>query len=323
MTSSVLVLGAGGFIGRRIVAALAASGVRVLAGVRQAGAGFPAGVESVTVDATAADSIAAAASSADAIVNSVAGDGATIVANAAALFTAAAGRRVVHLSTMSVYGQMHGVVDEAIDFEVLSRGDLDDYGRAKLAAEGRANASSAAVTLLRPGIVYGPGSREWSQLIGDLLLARRLGDLGAAGAGGCNLVHVDDVAAAVVASLATPASIGRVYNLGHPAPVPTWNDYFRAYAEALGAGPVAAITPGRLALELKAFGPLRKIGEIALGVGKVGPPIRPWLTRLCAQPISLSVRRAEQELGMRWTPLATGLAQTAAWHAGRRGGAAS
>lgn len=318
LNQTVLVLGAGGFIGQRIVAALAASGAQVRAGVRQPGAAFQAGVESVLVDATSATSIDAAAIGADAIVNSVAGDATTIIDNAKAVFAATRACRVVHLSTMSVYGQMSGEVDETIAHDVLLRGDLDDYGRAKLGAEGIANAATCAATMLRPGIVYGPGSREWSQLIGDLLLARRLGDLGAAGDGGCNLVHVDDVAAAVVAALARPGSAGRVYNLGSPAPVPTWNAYFAAYAEALGAAPVAAISSSRLALELKAWGPLRKIGEMTLGAGKVGPPIRPWLTRLCRQPIRLSVNRAEQDLGMQWTPLAVGLSQTAAWHAARR-----
>lgn len=323
MTHSVLVLGAGGFIGRRIVAALAATGHTVRAGVRDGRGTFPAGVVPIAVDATRQAAIEAAADGVEVIVNAVAGGGTTIAENATALFAAAAGRRVVHLSTMSVYGRMTGDVDESIPFDVLLQGDLDDYGRAKLVAEGCARASTAAWTLLRPGIVYGPGSREWSALIGDLLQARRLGDLGAAGSGGCNLVHVDDVAAAVVAALATPASVGGVYNLGSPAPVPSWNDYFRAYAEALGAGPVATISPTRLAFELKALGPLRKIGELTLGVGKVGAPIRPWLTQLCAQPIRLSVTRAERELGLRWMPLAQGLAVTAAWHAARqRGGPA-
>lgn len=315
---TVLVLGAGGFIGQRIVAHLAASGARVLAGVRRPGAVFPAGVEPVNVDAASSVSIDSAAASADCIVNSVAGDSTAIIANATALFAVAAGRHTVHLSTMSVYGQMTGDVDESVPFDALMRGDLDDYGRAKLTAESHANSSAARVTILRPGIVYGPGSREWSQLIGDLLRARRLGNLGAAGSGACNLVYVDDVAAAVVAAISNPAAVGRVYNLGSPPPIPSWNDYLGAYAEALGAGSVASISPTRLALELKVFGPLRKIGEIALGAGKIGPPIRPWLTRLCRQSIRLSVARAEQELGLRWTPLATGLAETAAWHAAGR-----
>ena len=318
MSQTVLVLGAGGYIGKRIVAALAANGFRVLAGVRRPVGDFPKGVEMVTVDAVSSASIAMAAADASVIVNSIAGDAATLVDNAKALFAAAGSRRVVHLSTMSVYGQSAGEIDESIPHELLARGQLDDYGRAKLAAEAIAVASGTSLTCLRPGIVYGPGSREWSQLIGDLLLARRLGDLGAAGRGGCNLVYVDDVASAVVAAVSNPAAAGRIYNLGSPAPVPSWNDYFRAYAQALGIEPVATISPARLALELNVLGPLHKIAELALGTGRIGPPIRPWLTRLCAQPIRLSVARAEQELGLRWTPLAAGLAATADWHAQQR-----
>ena len=55
--------------------------------------------------------------------------------------------------------------------------------------------------ILRPTCVFGPGSTQWTTRIARLLKARRIGDLGSAGDGGCNLAFIDDVVAAVLAAL--------------------------------------------------------------------------------------------------------------------------
>lgn len=306
----IVVLGAGGFIGRRIVAALAASDwAEPVAAVRVP---RPFGdIEQRLVDATSAASLQAVLADADGIVNSIAGDGATLRANAAALFgllpTLSREPRVVHLSTMSVYGSASGPVDE--DQPLL--GDLGDYSAAKVEAERRIPAA-AGVVVLRPGIVYGPDSPLWSGLIGRLLLARRLGPIGTAGEGVCNLVHVDDVAVATVLALRTEALRGRACNLAVPE-APTWNGYFEAYGRALGIDPVPALSPGRLALELKVLGPLLKLAGLVVGEHRLPPPIRPWLIDQCRHEIRLDSRRAAEALGLVQRPLAAGYAETAAW----------
>ena len=277
----VLVLGASGFIGQRIVAALAASDWAMpIAGVRRLQAGLSASTAEqvqVQVDATSESSLLAALTGADAVVNCIAGDAATIIANAAALAAAlsviAKPLRCVHLSSMAVYGSATGRIDESAPLP----GDLDDYGAAKAEAE-RLLAPVADRVILRPGIVYGPASLQWSGLLGDLLLARRIGNLGAAGHGCCNLVHVDDVAEAVLMALRVPGVVGRAYNLGVDD-APTWNGYFEQYGQALGVTSVPTISPLRLTLELKLIGPLLKVAELLLGAGRLPPPIRPWLTR--------------------------------------------
>jgi nucleoside-diphosphate-sugar epimerase len=251
------------------------------------------------------------------VVNSIAGDGATIVDNARILFAVAGEQarppRVIHLSTMSVYGSATGLVDE----RAPRRGDLGEYSSAKVEAERQA-ATHPNTVVLRPGIVYGPESPLWSELIGRLLLQRRLGDLGAAGDGICNLVHVDDVAAAVVAALRLAGIEGRAFNLSLPQ-APTWNMYFARYAQALGAVPVRRIGSMRLGAELKLAGPLLKIGEalrIADGL-RLPPPIRPWLIDQCRHAIQLDVQKAQDVLGMHWRTLDDGLRETAAWLQGR------
>jgi nucleoside-diphosphate-sugar epimerase len=315
MKQRIVVLGAGGFVGRRVIAALAASDwAQPVATIHRSPAALPAGVERIGVDATVEAGLERALAGATGVVNCVTGTYETIVAGANALFAIAARStaklRVVHMSSMAVYGSATGTLDE----NAALRGDLGPYSAAKVEAEKRA-ADAGNVVCLRPGIVYGPTSPQWCELIGRLLLARRLGDLGIAGDGICNLVHVDDVARAALLALRTPGIEGQAFNLGLPFAL-TWNDYFLRYAKALGAVPVRRIGPTRLMLELKVLGPTLKIAEIVtrtIGLPAPPAPIRPWLQQLCRHPIYLRVTKAEEKLGMRWLPLDEGLREVAAW----------
>src|SRR3954470_21895447 len=104
MKQRILVLGAGGFIGRRILHALSrTSWAEPIAGSRN-GAEV-AGVTTLKLDATDARSLAAALPSCDAIVNCVAGSAETIVANAITLRQSldqdARSPRLVHLSSLA------------------------------------------------------------------------------------------------------------------------------------------------------------------------------------------------------------------------------
>jgi nucleoside-diphosphate-sugar epimerase len=306
MTAPILVLGARGFVGRRIVATLAAAREPVIGVVRR-GAGEP---HTVQADATDAAALARVLAGARGVVNCIVGDARTIVANAQALAAAAPrGVPVVHFSSMAVYGSATGIVDETAE----PRGDTGWYGAAKAQAE-RALAGTAA-TILRPGIIYGPGSGQWSARIARLLQSRRLGDLGAAGDGACNLVHVDDVVAAALAALRVPGARGQAVNLGHPEP-PTWNDYFLAYARALGAVPLARIPRWRLKLESLLGLPLKALELVAhrlrVPAAWLPPAITPSLLHTFGWDLRLEVTKAERLLGLRWRPLAQGLAQAAA-----------
>jgi nucleoside-diphosphate-sugar epimerase len=314
MKQVVLVLGADGFIGRHVVAALAASDwAEPVAAGRRAVPVQPGPIRRVRFDATDATALRAALSGAHAVVNCVAGSPDAIRRGAAALFDATlpGAPLVVHFSSMAVYGAARGAVDETAPL----RADLGPYAQAKIDAE-RCAAGYPRRVVLRPGIVYGPGSTLWSELVGRLLLARRLGDLGDAGEGLCNLVYVGDVAAAVIAALRRPAAMGEVLNLAAPAP-PTWNGYFAQYAAALGAAPLRTIGPLRLQYELRIAGPAAKLAEVlARAAGSSAPPapaIRPWLLEQCRLPIEMRSERAQRLLGLEWTPLAQGLRATAHW----------
>jgi nucleoside-diphosphate-sugar epimerase len=320
MTQRILVLGANGFIGRKLVAALhAADWAAPIAGVRAAPATPQEGVEHRIVDATDEAAVSGALLGADAVVNCVAGKTAAISQSARTLFTAASrlpeAPLVVHLSTMSVYGNAAGSIEESAALSA----ELGPYAEAKIEAEGAA-AGYPRCVILRPGCVYGPDSPQWSVRIADFLMARRLGDLGANGDGFCNLVHVDDVVGAILQSLRVERG-SAIFNLSTPDP-PTWNDYLIRFGRALRAVPIKRISQRRLKIETKLLAPPLKILELGLKAAKLGkihlpPPLPSSLASLMRQEIKLDVRRAEQVLGMHWKALDSGLEETAHWYLAR------
>ncbi|MEK7947561.1 NAD-dependent epimerase/dehydratase family protein [Pigmentiphaga sp. YJ18] len=317
MKTRVLILGATGYVGRRLAAALHASdwAEPVAATRRKPVAGGD--IETVFCEATDTSSLTQAAAGVDALVNCVAGSAEAMVATARAMAEVQASRsrplRIVHFSSMAVYGDAVGRVDEDHPFASLP---AQSYGGAKIQAEALL-ADVPQVGILRPGCIYGAGSPQWTERIVRLLRARRLGDLGPAGDGCSNLVHVDDVVAAAAAVLQRGAD--GAFNLAM-AGAPNWNVYFMRLARAMGAVPVRRVTARRLKLEGKVLAPPLKILEIAggkAGLRGLPPVISPALLRLWQQDIRLDVRRAEQVLGMQWTTLETGLAESLASRPGQ------
>jgi nucleoside-diphosphate-sugar epimerase len=316
-TMRVLVLGGSGYIGARLCERLAASGwaTPVCASSRQSAAG------SVRVDTTDMSSLVHALRDVDAAVNCVAGSRRAIADGAKALVLACIETgcpRIVHLSSMSVYGLREGVVRD----DAATDPSLGWYARAKCEAEHCMSAFARAggtAVVLRPGCVWGPGSQLWVGRIARLLDAHRLGDLGAAGDGWSNLVHVDNVCDAIEAALQLPEAPGRVraYNLAAPDS-PRWNEYFVDLALAIGATPVRRISQWQLRMDAWLGGPPLKIAQAAFAKlgrrdSRVPDPLPPNLVGLWERHLRLESPGAERDLSVRWTPYATGLSQSAQW----------
>lgn len=319
----VLVIGASGFLGQEIVRSLSASGkADVLAGVRNPAKRNSAQVETRAVDACDAASVVAAAKGVTHIVNSVMGPARTIIDANRNILAAAkqTGARVIQVSSIAVFGDREGRVDE----DAPQTGAADWYAKAKRVCEMEAIAAvsrGVSTVILRPGLIYGPGSHLWTARIGRLLAARRLGDLGSAGEGVCNLVHVTDVANAVLPSLTLDVSGVEAFNLEQPSP-PTWNVYLRHYAEALGIKPVPRVSSAQLLWERAGLAVPLKLMEVARsklgGAGAPPPdPLTPGLVRLFARKVWYGSGKADRVLRLDWTDYRQGLASSAAWF-GRR-----
>jgi nucleoside-diphosphate-sugar epimerase len=304
----VLVLGGTGYIGSRLMALLAqADGLTPVAASRRGG-----------IDTRDPASMEQALQGMDAVVNCVAGSADAIARGARVLVEAAqrSGRpRIVHLSSMSVYGALEGEITEASPRDP----SIGWYAKAKCEAEDVIADYEGGAVMLRPGCVWGPGSELWVGRIGRLLFARRLGDLGAAGDGWANLVAVDDVCTAIAASLrvATTPGLPRVFNLASPDS-PRWNDYFVDLALAIGACPVARLSARRVKLDARLLGPALKVLEIAAKkagrkASRLPDPLPPGLLGVFERHLHLRGELAQRELGIAWTPYERTLRECAAW----------
>ncbi len=320
----VLVLGASGLIGRATIRHLQQSGMAPVAGVRRPAPQFvTAGIECHQVEATDPQSVAAAIGNVSHVINCVMGPADTMIAatrNVCDAVSKAGISRLIHLSSCAVYGTATGVIGESTP---LGSG-VDGYGSAKITCETVVQdfaSKGMAVVTLRPSCVYGPGSDLWTRRIGRLLAAHRIGDLGPAGDGRCNLVYVDDVAATVVSALSRPVASGAIFNLSDPEPL-SWNEYFLRYGRMIGATPVKRLPNWQIWLERRLFAPPLKLAQIAaarlhLPVDRIPDPITPSLLRSCRLDATYDASQAVAALGYVPTPLERGLELSAGWFLGR------
>ncbi len=122
--------------------------------------------------------------------------------------------RVVHLSSLSVYGLGH---HRGTDETAPQRYSGDAYTDSKIDAErmvrvyaGRSGGPE--VVIVRPGFVYGPGDRRFLPRLIDALARRQFVYIGD-GSKLLNLSYVDDVAHGLVLAATEPSAAGRAYNL--------------------------------------------------------------------------------------------------------------
>lgn len=253
----VLVTGAGGFIGGRMVELLWESGWgEVRAGVRRWESAARIGrypVEIVLCDVMNPAQLAAAMEGATHVVNCAYGGSDTNVRgtrNVLEAALAAGVERVVHLSTIDVYGEAVGEVDESRPVQRTGR----EYGDSKIDSEQLClefhRSHGLAVSVLRPTIVYGPFSGGWVEEFAQRLQMRPWLLPEEDCRGTCNLVYVDDLVNATVLALESDRAPGEAFNVNGPDRV-TWNDYFHALNRAMGLPPLA--TANRRAAQLGAW----------------------------------------------------------------------
>jgi nucleoside-diphosphate-sugar epimerase len=241
----VLVTGASGFVGRRVVERLASEGAHVRVLVREiARAGplsrFP--IEVAVGDLLRPEEVAAAVAGCERVIHCAKGSSGTSrerrevdvsgTRNVLEAATRVGARRVVHTSTVVVYEDPgSGVLDEHAS-RTRSR---DPYRAGKRDGEAVALTYArrgAPVTVIQPTVVYGPHAGVYGREILDELVAARL-PLVDGGAGTCNAVFVDDVVTAILLAAVHPDAPGEAFLVTGPEPT-TWREFYGAFERMLG-----------------------------------------------------------------------------------------
>ncbi len=338
----VLVTGAGGFIGGRVVEVLHSLGAaEVRAGVRQWTsavriARFP--VEIRQCDVLDRGQVAAAMHGVSHVVHCAHGSTQVNIDGTRNVLLAAERqgvRRLVHLSTVAVYGDAEGALSE----DSPTQSGVSEYGDSKLEAERLCRefgARGLPITILRPTIVYGPFSESWTVEFAVRLRAGRWMLPEQYCRGRCNLLYVDDLVTAVRLALQSEQAHGETFVINGPDDV-TWNDYFHALNTAMGLPPLRAESTMASRLAASCMMPVRKSAKFALKrfkepilalykrsdllktiMRKAETRIRQTPTtnefRLYSRNVSFPAAKAERLLGYRPAyPMAAGVALSVAW----------
>ncbi len=251
----VFVTGGTGLVGRHVIERLRARGDTVVALARSAPAAAvlrAAGAEPLSGDLADGAALTRGVENADAVVHAAAivlGRAApwdtfrdanvtptAVIAGAAAR----ARRRLVHVSSVAVYGRRttyqggRGSVDETFGLDrPLFPGD--HYARSKREAElavwAAADAAGLSAVALRPCVIYGEGDRHFTSRVARSLRAG-VAPLIGRGANVLSVVYAGSVAAAVLSALDRPSVTG-AFNVANDGAL-TQRAFLEHFARGLG-----------------------------------------------------------------------------------------
>lgn len=311
----VFITGASGFIGRTIAARLRARGDEV------SGVDFVADTEANVVagDITEPGAWQDHAQGCDLIIHTAA-----IVSNAEgmdaqwrvntvgtryALDAAVRGgaTRFLYLSSVRAFSDT-GFPDGVTEAWPV-RPDGNPYVDTKIACEQvvlQAHAAGEiAVTIVRPGDVYGPGSRPWT-IIPVQKIKQKQFVLPAMGNGIFSPVYVDDLVDGIILAAEHPDAAGQVFTISGGIGVPC-KEFFGHYYRMLGKrGPVVVPTAAAVAAT-GAF-------ATAAGLARQKTEINPISVRYFTRTGTYSIDKARRVLGYKpKINLAEGMFRTQQW----------
>ncbi len=315
MSSSILVTGAGGFVGTALCQGLADAGHSVRRALRKSALPSPEPrMQSVAIGDMGPDTDWQAALSGVACVVHLAARTHVLHETAAdplaeyrhinvfasehlARAAAAAGvRRFVFLSSIKVNGEF---TREHPFTEQDTPQPQDAYGLSKREAEQTLHEVAAATGLelvvLRPPLVYGPGVKGNLPALMNLLQRRLPLPLGSV-RNQRSLIHIDNLVDAIIACIQAPVAIGKTYLVSDGEDIST-PEMIRLLAAALGVP--ARLFPFPVAL--------LKLGATLFGKGGE--------IRRLTDSLQVDSTRIRRELG--WQPRfspAQGLKETAGWY---------
>jgi len=223
---------------------------------------------------------------------------------------AAGVRRLVHMSSSSVYGV--GLGRPADESSPLSSFP-DPYPTSKAEGDGLVQRMitehNLPAVIVRPDQIFGPGDHLHFARVAERLQARRSIIVGS-GRNALPLVYVDDIVQALLLALDHERAVGRIYNIS-AGEVLTQKEFLQAIAEAIHAPAPRLRVPYRV---------LYTAGHAAERVAVLRrSTVRPPITRLGVAFLGTDNRyvidRARRELG--YSPrvsLENGVRLTAAWY---------
>jgi len=201
-------------------------------------------------------------------------------------------RRFVQISSIVAYGNSaEGELDETQPVHA----DGGSYVLTKLASEHAVLTATAnspmELVIIRPGDVYGPGSRPWIILPIEAINKGQF-MLPAKGEGFFRPVYIDDLIRGIALAVSTQEASGEIFNLSCEGYISTKEFFSHHYRWMNKRGPLTVST--RLALIAAAAA--TKIANLTGGVNEASTAT---VTQLCTKSW-FSIAKAEKLLG--WKP---------------------
>ena len=143
-------------------------------------------------------------------------------------------KRIVHLSTVAVYGW--DTPEGELTEDSPKRPTAELYASSKRQAENLVNdyvhKHGVPAVILQPTAVYGPSATPWTvDVLRDLKTRRVI--LVNGGSGLCNAVYIDDLITAILGAAVQEHVVGESLLISGEKPV-TWREFFCTYERMLG-----------------------------------------------------------------------------------------
>lgn len=200
--------------------------------------------------------------------------------------------RIVLVSSIVVYGDK--IYRQSCPEQTGYGKTFGPYSRTKQAQEKLAwdyhINNGMRLTVIRPANVYGPGSGPW---LHDVINVLRSGSPALVSGGEMNagLAYVDNVADIIIIAAATGAAIGKAYNAGDGLDV-TWKKYFTDLAGMIGTKNPISVPRPVAALGAYTFEMIWKLFGI-----KKRPPITREALNLVGSDNRIPIDKVKNELG--------------------------
>jgi nucleoside-diphosphate-sugar epimerase len=301
MRNKILITGGGGYIGGWIAETICRRGtddvrvgIRSMSGAARI-ARFP--VDIVPCDVLDTKQLDDAMRGITHVIHCAVGSHEVTVKGTENVLTAAAAHnvhRVVHISTIEVYGGASGSVNESSPLTKTG----SDYGDSKIEAEELCLAAAnngLNVVIIRPTVVYGPYNKLWVMKFAERLQSNKWSTFGKFGEGTANLIYISDLVDGILLALEAENATGQSFNVNGPEAI-TWNEYFVRFNASLGLPPLPARSSEHSNLRTTIITPIK---SMARGILKNFSPV---ITKLYQRSAVIQRLMKAVELTMTATP---------------------